>query len=379
MEAIVIGAGKIGRGFIGPILFRAGFSVTFADTNPALVCALRERDSYPLRRAQGKPVPDEIVRYAGVIDARNEEAESAAIENADILAVCVGAKNLQDAARPLAKGFERRLRRGKTPINLLICENLIDADAYLRGIIEGMLPKELLPAFRETVGLVDASVSIAVPIQTLSMLDGDPLRVCTERHIPLPIDADAVRGTLPDIPGIEPSRPFTFYMRRKLFVHNMGHAVCAYLGLYIGCEYMHEAMRNPYIHLCVHKAMLESACALSRAFQMPLDGLIEYIDDLLERFMNERIADTCERVGADPERKLQPDDRLLGAMALCRAQGVSPAYIALGAAGGYRALGKPPEDIEIASLYKALLCGEGLGELLSKAENAASAKRSQNR
>ena len=31
-----------------------------------------------------------------------------------------------------------------------------------------------------------------------------------------------------------PFEPFDFYIKRKLYVHNMGHATCAYLGGYEG-------------------------------------------------------------------------------------------------------------------------------------------------
>jgi len=39
-------------------------------------------------------------------------------------------------------------------------------------------------------------------------------------------------------------------------------------------------------------------------------------------------------VGGDPGRKLSPDDRLIGSASLALAQGITPAYIAVGAAAG---------------------------------------------
>ncbi len=43
------------------------------------------------------------------------------------------------------------------------------------------------------------------------------------------------------------------------------------------------------------------------------------------------LKDTCARVGGDPARKLSPDDRLIGAAKTALAQGIVPAYIAVGA------------------------------------------------
>ena len=61
-----------------------------------------------------------------------------------------------------------------------------------------------------------------------------------------------------------------------------------------------------------------------------------HITDLLGRFGNEALQDTCQRVGGDPVRKLGPEDRLIGAAFLALEQGVIPAYIAAGAAAGVR-------------------------------------------
>ena len=59
-----------------------------------------------------------------------------------------------------------------------------------------------------------------------------------------------------------------------------------------------------------------------------------HITDLLGRFTNAALMDTCARVGGDPGRKLSPDDRLIGSSTLALAQGITPAYIAVGAAAG---------------------------------------------
>lgn len=64
-----------------------------------------------------------------------------------------------------------------------------------------------------------------------------------------------------------------------------------------------------------------------------------HITDLLGRFRNAALKDTCKRVGGDPTRKLGAADRLIGSSLLCLEQGVKPAYIAVGAAGAvYRYL-----------------------------------------
>ena len=61
---------------------------------------------------------------------------------------------------------------------------------------------------------------------------------------------------------------------------------------------------------------------------------MDHIDDLLGRFTNSALGDTCQRVGGDPARKLSPEDRLIGAGKLALQQGIRPCHIVVGAAAG---------------------------------------------
>ena len=170
-------------------------------------------------------------------------------------------------------------------------------------------------------------------MQTEEMKAGNPLRVCVERYGFLPVDKAAFKGGIPEIQNMIPFEPFDFYIRRKLFVHNMGHAVCAYLGLYTHRDYISEAIEDPCIQNIVQNAMLESALALSRAYGVSVEPLIRHFQDLLMRFKNRALKDTCSRVGGDPKRKLSPTDRLTGASLLCLENGIYPVFISVGTAG----------------------------------------------
>ena len=45
-NAVHFGAGNIGRGFIGLLLNKAGYHVTFSDVSDVLIDALKDRRSY---------------------------------------------------------------------------------------------------------------------------------------------------------------------------------------------------------------------------------------------------------------------------------------------------------------------------------------------
>ena len=48
MQATHFGAGNIGRGFIGEILAKNGFSIDFVDINETSINALNERNEYTI-------------------------------------------------------------------------------------------------------------------------------------------------------------------------------------------------------------------------------------------------------------------------------------------------------------------------------------------
>ena len=70
----------------------------------------------------------------------------------------------------------------------------------------------------------------------------------------------------------------------------------------------------------VVKAMQQAAAALAEEYPADLSrpDLEEHIKDLVYRFRNRALGDTVYRVGRDLYRKLAKDDRLVGAMLLCR-------------------------------------------------------------
>lgn len=356
-KAVMYGGGNIGRGFIGALLSQAGYAVTFIDVAEPVVRALSEKNTYPIRYVDSSGFEDVWISNVTAVNGNDREAAAEAIAQCDLMATAVGARILKYIVPNIAAGLRKRWQSGKEPLNILICENLNDANKVLEDLLKAQLTGEECQKFDETVGLVEASIGRMVPVQTEEMKDGEPMRVCVERYPFLPVDRAAFRGKIPDIPNLVPYEPFDFYIKRKLYLHNMGHAVCAYLGDLLGLEYIFEAIVVPEIRIVVQNAMLESALALSRRYGASLADLQLHITDLLGRFANEALKDTCQRVGGDPARKLGPDDRLIGAARLAMEQGITPAFITIGI---------------VAGLHRYIAEEEGLEQSLTTAANILS-------
>lgn len=339
MQAVMYGAGNIGRGFIGALLSQAGYEVTFVDVAEEVVSALQTRRTYPVRYVSSEGHRDVWIQNVTAVNGNDTEAVATAIAESDIMATAVGARILKFIVPNIVAGLRKRWAMGKGPFNIIICENLMDANKVLEAMLKEQLTEAERQLFDERVGLVEASIGRMVPVQTAEMKDGDPLRVCVESYGFLPVDKDAFQGPIPQIPNLVPASPFDFYIKRKLYVHNLGHAVCAYLGGFAGQDYIWQSIDDPDILYVVHNTMLDSALALSKQYNVPVAGILDHVTDLLARFRNRALMDTCQRVGGDPARKLSREDRLIGSSLLAMEQGILPVYGALGAAGAvYRYL-----------------------------------------
>ncbi len=331
------GAGNIGRGFIGQLLSESQYEVVFIDINSEMINKLNSDKKYPITILTGKDKKEVMVsNVRGVIgtDITNIAAE---IADADIMATAVGVNVLSRIVKPIAKGLSQRWdNQNFTPLNIIICENLMDADHYLTALIKEELNPEQKILFDNHVGLVEASIGRMVPVMTTEMQEGNILRVCVEEYSELPVDKVAFKGEIPSIKNLKPFTPFKFYIQRKLYIHNMGHAITAYFGKLKGYKYIWEAISDPSIKNPVSKAMRDSARALAIEHNMSIEDILEHVDDLIYRFGNKQLGDTIERVGNDTKRKLSPSDRLVGAALQCCKHTINPEFISLGIAAAMR-------------------------------------------
>lgn len=336
-KAVMYGAGNIGRGFIGQLFSESGYEVVFIDVNLEIIDKLNLEGRYPVGILSESGCRDIIVSNVKGVNGLDIEKVAETIAEADIMATAVGVNVLPKIVKPIAEGLKKRWRLGRmNPLNIIICENLLDANRYLEELIKGELDDGQSRYFDKLIGLVEASIGRMVPVMTPKLQQGNILRICVEEYSELPVDKDGFKGEIPFIKNMKPSSPFGFYIQRKLFIHNMGHALAAYLGKLKGYSFIWEAIEDQSVRPAVVRAMKDSARALSGEHGVELEDIMEHVDDLLYRFGNRLLGDTVNRVGNDVMRKLSPNDRLVGAASLCAAHGINPANICLGIAAAMR-------------------------------------------
>ena len=331
-RAVQFGAGNIGRGFLAQLYSDSGWETVFVELRGELVRELNRRGRYEIEIV-GPGARRVEVKTVRAVRAADADSVAKEVSRADLLATAVGAKALGGVAPLLARGLELRAGSG-VPLDVLVCENLLGAPERLRRLVEETIDARAEKFLDEKVGFVGAVIARMIPPPTND--DPDILSVRVERYSALPVDARAFRGRLPQIDGVEMCANFRAMEERKLFVHNAGHAMLAYLGFCAGKGFIWEAVRDPRLRANAEGGMKEAGEALCRRHGFGRGEMAEHIRDLIERFSNRALLDTVRRVGRDPVRKLARRDRLVGASLTCIDEGVEPRMLLEGIAAAMR-------------------------------------------
>jgi mannitol-1-phosphate 5-dehydrogenase len=317
-KIVIIGAGRIGRSFIGQLFSRGGYEVVFIDCSLPLVCELNKKGRY---KVVIKADRNETLWIENVRGVHSDDIEKAAeeISSASIAAVSAGQTALPSVLPLLAEGLIRRFKADPDdPLDIIIAENMRNASNYFREKLLELLP-EFYPVDR-LAGLIETSIGKMVPVMPPKDLEEDMLQIYAEPYNTLILDRKGFRNPIPGIEGLAPKENMKAWVDRKLFIHNLGHATTAYLGYnaYRTYIFIYEALADKTILGDVRDTMLQAADILLAEYpeEFTKPGLEEHIDDLLTRFQNRALGDTIFRVGCDLTRKLAGDDRLAGAIKL---------------------------------------------------------------
>ncbi len=325
--AVHFGAGRIGRGFLGQLYAQSGWDTVFVDVVPEVIEALNRQEGYDIRLVDDAGTKVVRVEQVRGIDGRETDAVAEAVAACDLASTAVGVRALPQVAGPLAAGLARRAEASGEPLNVVVCENLLDAAEQLRQAVLDHLGEVPSADFvRENAGFVATVVSRMVPDQE----HDDPLTVSVEPYAILPVDAAAFVGPPPAIQGMRPVPNIRGHEERKLFCHNLGHALCAYIGHQRGFELIPDAIEDTPIRMATIAGLAEAADALIPRHGFEPEEYDAHVHDLLRRFANRALGDTVARVARDPIRKLGRHDRLVGAAQLCLDHGIHPTNILAG-------------------------------------------------
>lgn len=306
MLAVHFGAGNIGRGFIGQLLYQAGYEVSFVDVSKELVDEINSRKEYTVMLAAEDKTAF-TVKNVSAIDGKDEEAVIQAIAKADLVTTAIGPNILKFVAPVIAKGISLRLKQSDKALNVIACENMVGGSSALKSFVYTSLDDADKAKTTKQIGFPDAAVDRIVPLQK----NEDKLLVMVEPFYEWVVNRSQMVGEIPAIEGVTYVDNLEPFIERKLFTVNTGHATVAYLGYLNGFESIDKAIKDEHILTVTEKTLHETGALMVAKYDFDKDQHEAYIQKIIKRFKNPYISDEVTRVGRSPIRKLSAKDRLV--------------------------------------------------------------------
>ncbi|MDR0382441.1 MAG: mannitol-1-phosphate 5-dehydrogenase [Spirochaetaceae bacterium] len=307
-KAVHFGAGNIGRGFIGEVLFRNGFHIDFVDISDTVIDALHSRGGYEIEFA-GKTRETLAVSNVDGINSKTDSGKVVeAIVQADLVTTAIGPNVLPFIAELIARGLEARgKQRPDAPLDVIACENMIGGSEFLAAEVQKHLSDGSRGYVRDFVGFPNAAVDRIVPAQH----HDDPLAVSVEPYKEWIIAENGRKALAVKLDGVSYADDLEPYIERKLFSVNTGHATVAFSGARAGYKTIDEAISDAVILDRLRRVLRETGSLVVAKWGFDGEAHNAYIEKIIGRFENPNNPDTCARVARQPIRKLGKDERFI--------------------------------------------------------------------
>lgn len=328
MNIVIMGAGKIGRGFIAHLLYLSSYKFTFIEYDSKVVELLNEKKRYPIN-ILGNPEKNmniEIDEKAIVL--KDFETSTDTICKTDVIFTAVGGKNLPQIIPVLKEGILKRIKEGNNNfLNIVTCENWSKpAKLILDGICENAT-KEQLSYINKYVGVSESVIMRSAIEPTEQELISEPLLVNVQDYWYLPIDKDRLKGDFPEIKYVELLENFQGFLDKKFYTYNAANGTTSYIGYLKGYKYISDAAQDKEILDNLAGVYLETSQALCKKYGYDLKEQLAFTKTSLNKLQDKNIVDYIERNARDPIRKLGPTDRLVGPAKMVLEYGIEPEYL----------------------------------------------------
>ncbi len=329
MKITVIGAGRIGRGYLTYLLLLNKCEITYFDMNK-VVDELSRQGSYEIHVLgdASKNMVHDSYRAHYLSD---EKALVNSMLESDFLFTSVGGKNMKSVGETIGKALKGILKTEHI-LNIVTCENWVDPAKDLRLGIESQLNEEEIQKLNRNVGI---SESVIVATGTGSP-DGkepiNPMDTWIQDIRYLPVDSGRLKGKLPEWEGFEAVEHFGKLLTQKLYTNNTSCTAMSYIGLRYGYVNLCDACNDPYLETILDELYREINIALIDGMHIDRESQLAFSRRAKQKYTDRNIIDPMTRIARDPIRKLKPQDRFIMPARLALKAGYRPWAIARGAA-----------------------------------------------
>ena len=338
-QVLIIGAGKIGRGFIAHLFYKSGYKLWFLDASGPVVALLNKEKRYRIDIAGKEKDLTEYIDVEGAFTLEHSEELAAILRDTEIIVSSVGAANIETVAGFIKKGL---ITAGRSkPLNWIIAENANNPAKKIRDILLKDADPDFEDFVHERLGLIETQILRTGMPANEEVLLHEPLALRMQDWWTLPLDKDAFVGLVPEVYGFRPRSNFSHELIRKIYTFNGTNGPIAYIGWANGYRLLHEsALAFPAFF---NEIQEESAFGLIREFHVDEQEQRAFMALALKKYTDPALNDRVERNAADTRRKLGKEERLIGPALLCLKHGKTPDAYAKAIAAAYYYTGSDDE------------------------------------
>ena len=341
-EVLIIGAGKIGRGFIAQLFYNSGYKLWFVDASKEVVELLNKEKKYRIDIAQEGKDLTEYIEVEGAFTLDDKEKIAAFLAGLDMIVTSVGAVNIEKVARFIKNMLVANGRR--KVLNWIICENASNPAKKIKEVLLQGTNEHFKDFVNSKLGLVETQVLRTGMLAKEEVLVAEPLALRMQDWWTLPLDKDAFIGTIPDVKGFVPKINFSNELVRKLYTFNGTNGPIAYIGWANGHKILHESAIA--YQKFFREIQEESAFGLINEFGLDEQEQRDFMGLAMKKYTDPAINDQIERNANDTRRKLGNDERLIGPAVLCLKHGRTPYAYAKAIAAAYYYSGSSDEGTQ---------------------------------
>ena len=332
MKAVILGSGRIGRGFVTQLLTLNNVDITYFDASDAMVEQMNQIGHYTIH-VLGHSDLDLEVDHVKAYPTSDIDQLAACWKESDFIFTACGGKNMPSVGKTIGQAFKKLVTIGGVHLsNIITCENWIDPAKDLEEAILSCLDEKEAKLFKENVGVGESVILCAGTGAPDPSKVINPIDTWVQNFKYLPIDKDAIKTEIPNWEYIEFVDNFGHLLTQKLYTNNTSCGSVAYLGHLKGLTYMAEAANDVEIEPIMDEIYNEINQALIQGMGIDAESQYAFSKRAKAKYTDRDIVDKLTRIARDPLRKLRPEDRLIGPSNIALSIGVKPTAIALATA-----------------------------------------------
>ena len=293
-NAVIIGSGQTGHGYVARFLFLKDYHITFIDKDPELVRYMQEDKAYCIHFYSKDRTPVYVTGFDAYL--YHTEGAKKAIHEADLILTSAYEQNLDDVALQIKEGIEGR----EDLVKIMTVENGINPGKKLKGYLEELGVKE------------NYTVSMSACFCSTVKIKETRLDILSMNETYFPYDCDNLDEL--DFDGAVPVHNFEQLLQRKIWTYNVLAGMITYCGHLKGYEIYGDAANDEEISRMMDDLQRDLNPALQDHFHITKEDQEEFAARALKKMKDRDILDYTFKTGKNAYRKLGPTERIMSPM-----------------------------------------------------------------